>query len=267
MHDLYDPPTSISVMGDWQEGKPMLAVVGTRRSSPYGKQVLYDILPPIIRAGVGIVSGLAFGIDSLAHKITLEQKGYTAAVLPSSLPEIYPKSHSQLAERIIISGGALISEYSQPVPIHKSNFLARNRLVACLADALLVVEATERSGTTSTVAHALELGRDVMSVPGSIFSPTSRGTNTLIRSGGLPVTNAEDVAAVLNIDLSAGQEIWGEDASEQALIDLLSTGPRDIHELLGAGKLAIEELQRLLTVLELKDIVKPLGNQTYGLRN
>lgn len=266
LHDLHDPPSHL-----YWAGLPLptktLGVIGSRRMTRYGREAMQLLLPPLIRKDVAIISGLALGVDGYAHRLALQGGGYTAAVLPSGLPEVYPRSHQSLAQNIIDSGGALISEYEAPHSVRKHDFLRRNRLVAALSDVLLVVEATERSGTTSTVRHALELGKPVLAVPGSIITATSAGTNRLIRAGAAPALSWEDIAMELAIDVTA-ETITpiASNAEEQAIIDLLAGGACDINHLARRLSFDVQTLQRHLTELELSGAVRPLGAQRYSLR-
>jgi len=263
--NLHDPPVRLLVSGDLSIDRPLLAVVGSRRATAYSQQVINELLPPLIRAGVGIISGLAFGVDSLAHKEALRSRGYTIAVLPSGLPDVYPKNHLGLSQEILKSNGALVSEHKAPHNVMKQDFLARNRIVAALADAVLVVEATERSGTSSTVRHSLDLGIPVLAVPGPITSSLSKGTNQLLKLGAEAVTEAEDIAYILGIDLQNGREVWGEDDQEQVVIESLIDEPRSIDELSNLVQLSVSDLTQILTKLELRGIVRALGAQKYSL--
>lgn len=266
LHDLHDTPSKLFLSGELDTNRPLLAVVGSRKASNYSKQVMGELLGPIVRSGVGIISGLAFGVDSMSHKIALENNGYTMAVLPSGLPEIYPRNHQYLAKEIIQCGGCLISESTASKSIRKHHFLQRNRIIAAMADAVLVVEAAERSGTLSTVRHALDLGRDVLAVPGPINSPYSKGTNRLIQLGAEAILSSEDLAYLLGIELGDNIGHWGENKQEQAIIDLLVGRSSSVEQLAVEVEMEPSELQQLLTALELRGIVRSLGAQVYELQ-
>jgi len=175
----------------------VLAVVGTRHFTAYGKQALNHILPGIISRKVTIVSGLARGIDIRAHEITLKQKGRAIAVLAGGLDEIYPPEHKFFAQEIIDSGGLLVSEHPPGTQYLKQYFPARNRIISGLSDAVLVVEAKEKSGALITTSFAFSQGRKVLAVPGSILSSQSRGVNSLFQKNAIPVQQSEDVLAAL----------------------------------------------------------------------
>src|SRR5581483_2585101 len=162
---------------------PTVAVIGSRKATLYGRQITHDLVVQLSKQGIAIVSGLAFGIDSYAHCAALESGGYTIAVLPSPLEKIYPASHSQIAEQILLNGGTLVSEYRAGTDVRNGNFIARNRLISALADVLVIPEAAKNSGSLHTARFGLEQGKTVMAVPGSINSPMSEGTNNLIKSG------------------------------------------------------------------------------------
>jgi len=195
----------------YYQGKPPppalnnLTVVGSREPSSYSQQVINNLLPPLIKSGFNIISGLALGVDALAHQAALKNKGKTWAVLGSGLNVIYPHSNLPLAQQIIAAGGGLISEFPPSMPPRARNFPGRNRIISGLSLATIVIEAKMRSGSLSTARHALEQGRDVLSVPGSIFSPLSTGTNQLIISGATPITSPNDLLDQLeNLKLAQG---------------------------------------------------------------
>ena len=188
----------------------------------------------IIRHGVGIVSGLALGVDGLAHKAALDAKCTTLAVMPCGLDAIYPQTHFQLGKQILESNGVLISEYPEGTPPLRQHFIERNRLVSGIADAVLITEAAEKSGTLHTANFALEQGKTVLAVPGNITSDLSRGTNNLIKAGALAVTDAHDILITLGINTSKTQtELFGDTEDETTILKLLKDGVGDIHELQG----------------------------------
>lgn len=243
-----------------------IAIVGSRKLTPYGRSVTEKLAYELAELGIVIVSGLAIGVDSVAHRACLEAGGQTIAVLPSGLDEIYPRSHQQLADKILGQGGALITEYpggSEPYP---SNFIARNRLVAGLADALLVTEAALKSGTLHTVNFALGQGKPVFAVPGNITSQQSEGTNNLIKTGAQPVTELNDILSALGLEkLASKKEIVGSNKEEQIIIDLLKQGASDASEILASSKLPPDKFNQTLTMLEINGVIKPLGNNHWAL--
>lgn len=255
---LHDPPKRLFVAGQMPDFKrPVLAVVGSRKASPYGRWATGHIVGPVAAAGVHIISGLALGIDGLSHQTALERGGLTSAILPSGLDEIYPASHAQLAQNIIAGGGALISEYPPGTRAASYHFPARNRIVAALADAVLVIEAGTKSGTLITAEHALDIGVPVLAVPGPINSASSTGTNHLIGLGAGLVASAEDVLSELGIELQRSNRPRGANAQEQALLEAVADQPAaSLEQLAMKLQMAPTELSRLLTHLELKGLIR-----------
>ncbi len=169
------------------ERRTAIAIVGTRKPTPYGREVTYQLSYELAKRGVVVISGLALGVDGIAHQAALDAGGTTIAVLPTSIESIHPATHRELARRITENGGALISEYGAGDPVFKTNFVARNRIVTALSDGILITEAAAKSGSLTTANFALEQGRPVMVVPGNITSPMSMGCNNLLRVGRLPL--------------------------------------------------------------------------------
>lgn len=255
---LHDPPKRLFVTGsmpDWSQ--PVLAVVGSRKASAYGRWATNHLVGRVAAAGVHILSGLALGIDGLSHQAALERGGLTSAILPSALDEVYPSSHHLLAQKILRGGGALITEYAPGTRAAPYHFPARNRIVAALSDAVLVVEAGERSGTLITAEHALDIGVPVLAVPGPINSPTSVGTNRLIQLGAGLVTSADDILSELGVEPDTQPIARGGTALEQALLETVAANPAASVELLAAKlNLTPPAISRLLTHLELKGLVR-----------
>lgn len=238
--------------------KPRVAIVGSRKVSAYGRSVTERLGGELARAGVVIVSGLALGVDSIAHQTALDAGGLTIAVLPTSLDQIYPAIHLNLARQIVDSGGCLVSEYPPGTEAFPSNFVARNRLVSGLADVLLITEAAKNSGTMHTAGFALEQGRTVMAVPGNINSPISEGTNNLIKAGATPVTSVEDIffALGLNPDAPKQTKIFRGNDNEQKIFDLIGQGIADQEELAEAAGLDGPALSATLTMLEINGYIR-----------
>jgi DNA processing protein len=178
---------------------PRVAIVGSRRPTPYGEAVAEELALELARAGVVIVSGLALGIDAAAHRGALNAGGVTLAVMGTGVDVIYPAAHTVLAEAILAGGGALVSQFPDGTAPRRRNFPARNYTMAALSDVVIVVEAAQGSGALITAEAALDLHKEVMAVPGSVFSPQSVGTHGLLRDGAGLVQNARDVLAVLNV--------------------------------------------------------------------
>lgn len=198
LKQIYDVPKKIYVKGNKEIlSKTGIAIVGCRDNTKYGELIAKNLAYNLAKNGVNIISGLAKGIDSFAHIGAIYAKGKTIAVLGNSIDTIYPKENEIIAQKIIEYGGAIISEYPVGAKIEKKNFPARNRIISGLSQGVIVVEAKEKSGSLITADFALEQGRDVYAVPGSITSIHSAGTNNLIKEGAIPVTKYEDV--ILNV--------------------------------------------------------------------
>ena len=196
LKQIYAPPLKLYVLGNKQLLKQKgIAIVGARKATEYGKKIALQISKQLSEVGINIISGLALGIDSYAHLGTLQKNsiGKTIAVLGSGLDKIYPKENIELAKKIIKSGGCLISEYPVGTFASKLNFPQRNRIISGLSNGVLVVEASEKSGSLITADFALEQGREVFAVPGNILNKTSAGTNNLIKQGAKLVTNYEEI--------------------------------------------------------------------------
>lgn len=261
---LYHAGANLVELSKW----PCLAIVGSRDISIYGRQVTTELASRLAEQGLVIISGLALGVDALAHQATLAAGGLTIAVLPTPLDAIGPASNRQLAHQILEQGGALISEYEPGSVPFKQNFVARNRLMAGLAQAVLITEAAAKSGSLHTAQFALEQGKDVLAVPGDINRLGSVGTNSLIRSGATPVTSYCDVLQAMGLEPRpvAITRPKGSTRHEQSVIDLLSQGVYEGEALLKRSRLSISEFRRALTMLEISGIVYPLGGDRWALR-
>ena len=264
------PPKQLFVTGtalDELVSRPRVAIVGSRKITPYGREVTMRLAGELARRGIVVISGLALGVDGLAHKAALEAGGSTVAVLPSPLRRIYPSSHQQLARQIVEHGGTLVTEYAEDAGYNRAVFIARNRLISGLAQAVLITEAAEQSGSLHTARFALEQGRDVLAVPGSIFSETSIGTNNLIKAGATPVTSYLDVLHALGMeDTEAQPLIHGASEAEQTILDLIVAGTRDGEELLLASKLDVAAFNQTLTMLEITGKIRSLGAGNWTLQ-
>lgn len=269
---LHSPPKELYIISEnWAKllEKPMLAVVGSRKVSKYGQSITESLASAAAARGVLIVSGLALGLDGIAHQAALDVGGLTIAVLPCGLDTIYPRTHYSLANDIVKKGGALISEYPPKSEIaFKGNFVARNRLISGLSRAVLIPEAAENSGSLHTASFALSQGRDVLAVPGPINSPLSAGCNKLIKAGATPVTGIDDILDVFHLTASpaASHEVLASNAAEHAVLQLLSIGVSDIDELRDQSSLEASEFQQTLTMLEITGRIKPLGGGHWALK-
>jgi DNA processing protein len=260
------PPDALRTKGRWPppEG-PRVAIVGSRRPSPYGEAVAEQLALELARAGVVVISGLALGIDAAAHRGALNAGGVTVAVLGTGVDVIYPSSHTMLAEAIVKGGGALVSQFPDGTAPRRHHFPARNYTIAQLADVVVVVEAAEGSGALITSEAALDLHKEVMAVPGSIFSPLSVGTHGLLRDGAGLVQNARDVLVALELGgevlddpLKAPQGLGirlrpERDGILSHLSDVLALNAAEIARKL---QLPISEVLGRLTALELDGAVR-----------
>lgn len=269
LKDVYDAPKELYIIGELKtEEQYPLAVVGTRKISNYGKQATVDLVRNLTKAGLTIISGLALGVDGLAHQTCLDVGGKTIAVLGSGFDHLYPPTHQKLAEKIIKSGGALVTEYPPDTKPTKWSFPARNRIIAGLSMGVLVIEAPEASGALITARCALDLGREVFAVPGSIYSQNSLGTNQLIKLGAKPVTKAEDILDALNLELAVEQkkEIKPANPEEKIILDILEDEPLHIDEIIKQSKLSAPIISSTLVMMEITGKVKHLGGGNYAAR-
>ncbi len=259
-----EPPKQLYVIGDSFPDlltRYRLAIVGSRKVSTYGQAITSRLAEEVARMGIVIISGLALGHDGLAHQAALRAGTPTIAVLPCGLDQVYPRTHYALARQILEQGGALVSEYPPNTVPYKVNFLARNRIVAGLAEAVLIPEAAQRSGSLNTANHALQQGKDVLAIPGNITSLSSAGTNNLIKMGATPITSAQDVFAALGITEAAHEkkDIVAQNPEEYVILKLLQEGITDGDELLQKSKLPTSLFNQTLTMLEITSQIKSLG--------
>jgi DNA processing protein len=265
------PPKQLFVLGQNVNElltRPSVTIVGSRKVSTYGRTVTSQLAEELARAGIVIISGLALGVDSIAHKAAVDVNFPTIAVLPCGLDRIYPAQHRDLARHIVEQGGALVTEYPAGANVYQANFIARNRIGSGLGDAVLIIEAAERSGTLATARFALEQGKDVLAVPGNITSVTSTGTNNLIKSGATPVTCVEDILHVLGIQPAKAKKHTAttNNPNEQLLLELLQSGIDDGAALLAGSALEISLFNQSLTMLEIRGLIRPLGNNHWALQ-
>jgi len=269
LKQCYDAPVILFYRGTLpNENEQPLGVVGTRRYTNYGKAVTLRLTQELANAGLTIVSGLARGIDGLAHETTINAGGRTVAILGSGLADddIYPHEHLKLAKRIIENGGLLLSEYPPGVGPEKFHFPERNRIIAGYSLGTLVIEAPEKSGALITAKISLEYNREVMAVPGDIFSLNSAGVNGLIKLGARVVTEVTDVLETLQIKRITRNEpkinlLLSE--VETKIFSILSHKPKHIDEITTTIQLNSSEVSSTLTVLEIRGIVKDLGGKYY----
>ncbi len=294
---VYQPPKAVYFRGSI-EFEPGVAVVGTRKISPYGRSCVDLLVPELVRLGQTVVSGLAFGIDAAAHLSALDSGGTTVAVIGTGVDDdsIYPRADLELARRIIKEGGCLMSEYPPGTPGFKNHFPERNRIIAGLSRAVLVIEAPEKSGAMITARLALESGRDVWAVPGPITHPNGWGPNRLIRDGATPIANLEDLRHALGFQEPLFSPLKGEKnkslSGREGRVSLqdpsgFATSPFrggitltdeecGVIELLTMESLSADQISKrlgkniaavsiLLTRLELKGLVRSLGGGRFSL--
>lgn len=249
-----------------------VAIVGTRKPTEYGANIARKLAYECAKRGAVVVSGLAYGIDSIAHRGALEAGGVTVAVLGTPIDYIYPKSHLKLAEEIVEKGGCVMSELAPGEEFHaKTCFLQRNRIISGLADVVVVVEAAERSGSLNTAAHALEQGREVFAVPGDVTRLTSRGCNKLIRQGAEPLLEVDDVLNVLfppqrKSRKKQAELLMGDDVEETAILQALGRGIGDGEQILKETGIGVAKFNQAITMLEIKGRVVSLGMNRWSLK-
>ena len=272
LKEIFAPPSFLYARGDIAspEGEIAIAVVGTRHITPYGEQAAEMIVRPLARNGCAIVSGLAYGVDARAHEITLEEKGRTVAVLGCGLDRasVYPSHHRYLADRIAHEGGCVVSEHAPGTPPLKHHFPYRNRIIAGLSRATLVIEAPEGSGALTTAAHALEFNRDVLAVPGNITALNAWGPNMLLKKGAIPVTSAEDIFSALNLSevketLDIRQKLPDTEEESKILEALSLDDPLHIDAIAQIAACDPPTAASTLAMLELKGMVKNVGGMRY----
>lgn len=268
LREIGSAPKCLFVRGNTQllSASLLIAVVGTRKISDYGRQVLQEIIPPLVRAGAVIVSGLAYGVDSVSHEVALKHGGKCIAVLAGGVDIIYPREHHGLARKILENGGTIISEHEPGTESLKQYFPARNRIISGLSRATLVIEAQEESGSLITAKFALDQNREVYAVPGSIFDENQRGTNRLIAEGAYPLLSAEKLLSQLNLTLSPEQQIiplLSFDSEEEKTLYEFLREPRSLEDLHQEIKLPAASLNQILSLMELKGIVMNISGSKY----
>lgn len=274
LKQIPDAPYLLYARGqfDWERPQPMIALVGSRKYTPYGEQAAGRIAEDLTRAGVLVVSGLAFGIDSVAHKGALEAGGETIAVLGSGIDDasITPQTHFPLAEKIMRSG-ALVAEYPPGTPATVGTFPARNRIIAGMSLGTVVIEAAEESGSLITARLALDYDREVFAIPGSIFSPASSGTNQLIKQGAKMVSGVSDILEELpelGLRKSSGsgaESLVPKNLSpdEAKVLRFLSHEPLHVDKIIKAATLETATINSLLALLEVKGLIRNIGGMHY----
>ncbi|MDL1912705.1 DNA-protecting protein DprA [Chloroflexi bacterium CFX6] len=267
LKEIDQPPPVLYIRGDYlPDDLFAVAIVGTRRITPYGRQITEELSSFLAANGLTVISGLARGVDAVAHQAALRAGGRTIAVLGSGVDKIYPPEHRALAEQMM-ERGAVVSDYAPGTPPEASNFPPRNRIISGLSLAVVVVEAGETSGALITAEFAAEQGREVFAVPGSILAPQSKGTNKLIQKGALPLLSVNDLMQALDItrvgEQKAARKIMPSDAVEAKLLTVLTNEPMQIDEIRNQAELPIEKVSAALALMELKGMVRQVGGMNY----
>ena len=266
LKEIINPPVILFVKGKWKNYKLPIAIVGTRHPSGYGEQVTKLLATELGRLGFTIVSGMARGIDSIAHKYALLSKAYTVAVLGSGVDVVYPPENRKLYE-LICENGAVVSEYEPQTPPYAFNFPLRNRIISGLSLATVVTEAGIRSGSLITARCAMEQNRMLFSVPGEIFSKRSQGTNKIISEGACILTGLEDILLRFYPDLKKAKEVTEEEkkpsSDKQDLVLRSMEGETYFDELVEKTGMEAKELSEILTDLELAGAVKRKGGNIF----
>jgi DNA processing protein len=286
LREIADPPITLYVKGDWAAcfDAPAVGVIGSRKCSTYGENAAGMLARDLAENGICVVSGLARGIDTAAHRGAIRGKGKTIAVLGTGLDNVYPKENKKLTDEILDSGGALLSQFPLLTPPLKDNFPYRNRIISGLSYGVLLVEASERSGSLITARLATEQNREVMAVPGNITSRNSFGTNYLIKSGAKLVQQWQDVVTELPAEISArilppklDEKTSAEKSFRPALVpanlsdherriwsQLAADEPKHIDVLLAESGLSFGDLNSSLVNLDLKDLIRALPGNFYA---
>ena len=272
LRTIPDPPLALYMKGEWNVPDVCVALVGSRKPTPYGLNAAQFLSHDLAAAGITVVSGLARGIDARAHNAALQAGGRTIAVLGSGLDVLYPSEHSALANKIA-EQGVVMSEFPLGTAPNRENFPVRNRIISGLSHAIVVIEASTKSGSLITARMAMEQGREVLAVPGSIFNESSQGSNALIKDGAALVRNWKDIVAELPEEVSAAILTQTESSHseelqltevEKSIIALLSfEQPRHVDQLAGLAGLKSQDLLGALVNLELKSYITQMPGKHF----
>lgn len=270
LSQIPDPPKRLYCRGTLPSSRQRTAaIVGTRKPTAYGRAVTEELAGKLARRNVVIISGLALGVDAIAHKSALEAGGTTIAIQANGLHTINPRTNRQLGESIIGQGGAILSEYEAGVEAMKHHFLARNRLVSGIADIIIITEAAARSGALNTAAHALAQGKEVFAVPGNITSPMSAGCNRLIAQGATPLVDIDQlIDEFLPAEVTDRQVVLplGSTELESYIIMALGKGISDGETIFSQCRATAADFNTAMTMLEINGTIKPLGGNQWALR-
>ncbi len=247
--------------------RPRVTIVGSRKVSIYGQRATQELAGKLAEQGIVIISGLAMGVDAIAHQSALEAGGLCVAVLPSPIDSIAPIVNQPLAQEILNKGGALVSEYESGEYPQKQNFIARNRIMAGLGQVVLITDAAQKSGSLHTARFALEQGITVMCVPGRIYDLSHVGANNLLLTGASIVTSIDDVLNELGLVLhkTFAKKVRGRNKNEQAVLDLMLEGVYEGEDLLIQSGLNVSEFNQALTMLEIGGKIRALGANNWAI--
>jgi DNA processing protein len=266
LRQMDDSPPVLYVKGELLTIDQLaVALVGTRRASAYGREVAHKLGAELAQNGVTVVSGLALGVDAVAHKAALDAGGRTVAVLGSGVDQVYPLQHRTLAAQLM-QQGALVSEYPLGTRPEANNFPPRNRIISGLSRAVVIVEAGVRSGALITANYAAEQGREVFAVPGNILSPASAGCNDLIRQGATPLLATSDLLEFLKLaswDAQQTARLVPPDPAEERLLSHFTGEPFHIDDLVRQSNMTTAEVSSLLAMMELKGLVRQASPFSY----
>lgn len=267
LKEIDQPPPVLYIRGEYlMDDLFAVAIVGTRKVTPYGRQVTEEIASYLASNGITVVSGLARGVDAVAHQAALKVGGRTMAVLGSGVDKIYPPEHRGLAEQMM-TRGAVVSDYAVGTPPDASNFPPRNRIISGLSLAVVVVEAAETSGALITAEFAAAQGREIFAVPGSILAPQSKGTNRLIQNGAQPLLTPADLMQALDLTRmdkqKTARKILPSDEIEALVLKTLGNEPLHVDDIRSQADLPIEKISAALTMMELKGMVRQVGGMNY----
>lgn len=268
LKEIPEPPIKLYIQGNFpNEEMKFLTVVGSRRHSTYGKMVCEKLIEKLAGYPIVIVSGMALGIDAIAHESALRAGLLTIAVPGSGLSPsvLYPKSNFKLSRKIVESGGCLLSEFEPEFKATNWSFVQRNRIGAGLADAVLLIEAEEKSGTLTTARMATDYNREVLVIPGNINSPTSKGTNELLRLGAIPVLRSADILEALGLVPKEAKEVVIDLPEEETLIFKLLKEPKSKEELTILTDKPISEVNILISMLELRGLIKEIDGKVHKI--
>lgn len=243
-----------------------IAVVGSRKATPYGAQVTEYIVKELVGSGCIIISGLALGVDAISHKTTIENKGVTVAVLGNGAEQCFPRENQSIYNSILETGGAVVSEYPPETAPSTGSFPSRNRIIAGLSDVVVVTEGTQDSGSLITANDAVMQGKRVFAIPGPITSSYSKGPNFLISNGAIPVMSASDILKKLAISEKRKRtSIKADTNDEQLIVDLLMARNMHINEIVKTVKLPVSKINIILSLMEMKGVVKSTGTGMFTL--